>query len=96
MPELVVSRQTKTLREGKVLVDWSQNDAHKTTVNVYSLRARAAPDRLDAADLGRGPRARGAGDGPRRSRPPTSCAASTSTATSSRPVVSLVQALPGS
>jgi bifunctional non-homologous end joining protein LigD len=39
-PGLVVSRQTKTLRRGKVLVDWSQNDEHKTTVNVYSLRAR--------------------------------------------------------
>jgi bifunctional non-homologous end joining protein LigD len=43
MPELVVSRMTKRLRPGKVLVDWSQNDEHKTTVNVYSLRARARP-----------------------------------------------------
>jgi bifunctional non-homologous end joining protein LigD len=42
-PGLVVSRQTKTLRRGKVLVDWSQNDEHKTTVNVYSLRARERP-----------------------------------------------------
>jgi bifunctional non-homologous end joining protein LigD len=42
-PDLVVSRQTKTLRRGKVLVDWSQNDEHKTTVNVYSLRARERP-----------------------------------------------------
>jgi bifunctional non-homologous end joining protein LigD len=42
-PGLVVSRQTKTLRRGKVLVDWSQNDEHKTTVNVYSLRARDRP-----------------------------------------------------
>jgi bifunctional non-homologous end joining protein LigD len=42
-PKLVVSRQTKTLRRGKVLVDWSQNDEHKTTVNVYSLRARDRP-----------------------------------------------------
>ena len=33
----------KTLRKGKVLVDWSQNDEHKTTVNVYSLRARERP-----------------------------------------------------
>ncbi len=41
--KLVVSRQTKTLRRGKVLVDWSQNDEHKTTVNVYSLRARDRP-----------------------------------------------------
>jgi bifunctional non-homologous end joining protein LigD len=43
MPQLVVSRMTKRLRPGRVLVDWSQNDAHKTTVNVYSLRARARP-----------------------------------------------------
>jgi bifunctional non-homologous end joining protein LigD len=42
-PKLVVSRQTKTLRRGKVLVDWSQNDEHKTTANVYSLRARDRP-----------------------------------------------------
>jgi bifunctional non-homologous end joining protein LigD len=42
-PDLVVSRQTKALREGKVLVDWSQNDQHKTTINVYSLRARPRP-----------------------------------------------------
>ena len=43
MPELVVSRMTKRLRPGKVLVDWSQNDRHKTTVNVYSVRARERP-----------------------------------------------------
>jgi bifunctional non-homologous end joining protein LigD len=42
-PELVVSRQTKALRTGKVLIDWSQNDQHKTTVCVYSLRARERP-----------------------------------------------------
>lgn len=42
-PELVVSRMTKSLRKGKVLVDWSQNDDHKTTVCVYSLRAREQP-----------------------------------------------------
>jgi bifunctional non-homologous end joining protein LigD len=40
LPELVVSRMTKTLRAGKILVDWSQNDEHKTTVCVYSVRAR--------------------------------------------------------
>ena len=34
---------TKRLREGKVLVDWSQNDEHKTTVCAYSLRARERP-----------------------------------------------------
>ena len=40
LPDLVVSRMTRRLRVGKVLVDWSQNDAHKTTVTVYSVRAR--------------------------------------------------------
>ena len=39
-PDLVVSRMTRALRPGKVLVDWSQNNAAKTTVSVYSLRAR--------------------------------------------------------
>lgn len=42
-PGLVVSRMKKSLRVGKVLVDWSQNDAHKTTVCVWSLRARERP-----------------------------------------------------
>jgi bifunctional non-homologous end joining protein LigD len=42
-PELILSDMKKTLRKGKVLVDWSQNDEHKTTVNVYSLRARDQP-----------------------------------------------------
>ncbi|HVW31410.1 MAG TPA: ATP-dependent DNA ligase, partial [Acidimicrobiia bacterium] len=42
-PELVVSNMAKELRTGKVLIDWSQNDEHKTTVSVYSLRARPAP-----------------------------------------------------
>jgi bifunctional non-homologous end joining protein LigD len=42
-PELVVSDMKKALRKGKVLVDWSQNDEHKTTVSVYSLRAKAQP-----------------------------------------------------
>jgi len=41
--ELVVSDMKKALRTGKVLVDWSQNDEHKTTVSVYSLRARERP-----------------------------------------------------
>ena len=43
MPELVVSRMAKNLRKGKVLVDWSQNDDHKTTVTVYSVRALERP-----------------------------------------------------
>lgn len=40
---LVVSRMVKAKRSGKVLVDWSQNDEHKTTISVYSLRAAAFP-----------------------------------------------------
>ncbi|HEY1777753.1 MAG TPA: DNA ligase D [Solirubrobacteraceae bacterium] len=42
-PALAVSRMTKSLRPGKVLIDWSQNDIRKTTVCVYSLRAREQP-----------------------------------------------------
>jgi bifunctional non-homologous end joining protein LigD len=42
-PDLVVSRMTKTRRAGKVLIDWSQNDAKKTTVCAYSLRALERP-----------------------------------------------------
>jgi bifunctional non-homologous end joining protein LigD len=42
-PELVVSSMKKELRPRKVLIDWSQNDEHKTTVCVYSLRAKARP-----------------------------------------------------
>jgi bifunctional non-homologous end joining protein LigD len=41
--ELVVSDMKKQLRVGKVFVDWSQNDEHKTTISVYSLRAREHP-----------------------------------------------------
>ena len=41
--DLIVSDMKKALRVGKVLVDWSQNDDHKTTVCVYSLRAKAHP-----------------------------------------------------
>ena len=41
--DLVVSDMKKELRKGKVLVDWSQNDEHKTTIAVYSLRAREHP-----------------------------------------------------
>jgi bifunctional non-homologous end joining protein LigD len=39
----VVSEMRKSLRPGKVFVDWSQNDRHKTTVNAYSLRAMEQP-----------------------------------------------------
>ena len=41
--DLVVSKMLKELRKGKVLVDWSQNDEHKTTICVYSLRAKEEP-----------------------------------------------------
>jgi bifunctional non-homologous end joining protein LigD len=43
LPDLVTARMTKHLRPGKVLVDWSQNDEHKTTVTAYSVRARERP-----------------------------------------------------
>jgi bifunctional non-homologous end joining protein LigD len=42
-PEEVTSVMTKKLRTGKVFIDWSQNSRHKTTVAVYSLRARPTP-----------------------------------------------------
>jgi bifunctional non-homologous end joining protein LigD len=42
-PDTVVSDMKKDLRQGKVLIDWSQNDEHKTTVCVYSLRAKERP-----------------------------------------------------
>jgi bifunctional non-homologous end joining protein LigD len=42
-PESVTSKMQKDLRRGKVFVDWSQNDEHKTTVSVYSLRAKEHP-----------------------------------------------------
>jgi bifunctional non-homologous end joining protein LigD len=56
-PDPVVSQMSKAKRPGKVLIDWSQNDQHKTTVCVYSLRAKERPtvstplewDEVDAA-----------------------------------------------
>jgi bifunctional non-homologous end joining protein LigD len=42
-PGEVVSQMKKELRKGKVFVDWSQNDEHKTTIAVYALRARERP-----------------------------------------------------
>ena len=42
-PEAVVTKMLKALRKNKVLIDWSQNDDHKTTVSVYSLRATPQP-----------------------------------------------------
>jgi len=43
LPRLVVSRMTKSLRPGRVLLDWSQNHPAKTTIAPYSLRGGAAP-----------------------------------------------------
>jgi bifunctional non-homologous end joining protein LigD len=42
-PDAVVTNMQKSLRKKKVLIDWSQNDRHKTTVCVYSLRATPQP-----------------------------------------------------
>jgi len=58
-PDLIVSDMRKTLRAGKVLVDWSQNNGKKTTIAPYSLRGRHRPtaavprswDELDDGDL---------------------------------------------
>ena len=59
LPDLAVSRMTKSVRTGKVFIDWSQNNAEKTTVAPYSLRGRAEPmvaaprtwEELDDPDL---------------------------------------------
>jgi bifunctional non-homologous end joining protein LigD len=59
MPELVVSRMNKSLRGGRILIDWSQNNGSKTTIAPYSLRGReratvAAPrtwEELEDPDL---------------------------------------------
>jgi len=42
-PGLVLAKMTKSLRHGKVFLDWSQNTGSKTTIAPYSLRGRAAP-----------------------------------------------------
>lgn len=42
-PDKTVTQMAKRLRHGKVFIDWSQNDDHKTTVCVYSLRAKEQP-----------------------------------------------------
>jgi bifunctional non-homologous end joining protein LigD len=64
-PDLVVSYQQRAARERRVLIDWSQNTESKTTIGVYSLRARPEPtvstpvtwdeldDALSAAEPGR-------------------------------------------
>jgi len=62
MPDLVVSRMTKSARAGRVLVDWSQNDEHKTTVCVYSVRAMERPQVSTPVSWEEVERARAAGD----------------------------------
>ena len=60
-PKQIVSRMAKSLRRGKVFIDWSQNDEHKTTVCVYSLRATERPlvsTPLHWEEVERGSRAR--------------------------------------
>jgi len=52
-PRQVTSVMKKDLRTGKVFVDWSQNDEHKTTACVYTLRGPRAAHRLHPGDLGR-------------------------------------------
>jgi bifunctional non-homologous end joining protein LigD len=42
-PKKIVSRMSKELRKGKVFIDWSQNDEHKTTACAYTLRAKEEP-----------------------------------------------------
>jgi bifunctional non-homologous end joining protein LigD len=69
-PGDVVTIMTKSQRPGKVFIDWSQNNRHKTTVAVYSLRARPEPtvstpvtwDEVEAADRGDEPMVFEAGD----------------------------------
>ena len=52
-PELVLSKMAKNLRKGKVFVDWSQNDRHKTTVCVLFASRQGLSDRFHACRLGR-------------------------------------------
>ena len=42
-PDLIVSKMSKKLRRERVFIDWSQNHDNKTTICVYSLRAREQP-----------------------------------------------------
>ena len=81
--KLVTSVMAKKERPGKVFIDWSQNTDHKTTVCVYSLRARERPTVSDAAHLGRG--RGGRREGARVRDATTSSSASRSTATCSSP-----------
>ena len=75
----------KVEREGKVFVDWSQNHQRKTTIAVYSLRARERPTVSTPVTWEEVEAAAEQGDGsPWSSRPATCWSGSSSTATSSR------------
>jgi bifunctional non-homologous end joining protein LigD len=62
-PDLVVSKMKKVERRGKVFVDWSQNHQRKTTIAVYSLRARERPTASTPVTWEEVEAAAGAGDG---------------------------------
>ena len=86
-PAEVLSNMRRDLRAGKVLIDWSQNHAAKTTIAPYSLRALAVPSVSTPVELGGGAtgrrRRRGGAPLPRRRR----CSSGSSPwATSSRPL----------
>ena len=95
-PELVVSRMTRARRTGKVLIDWSQNDARKTTVCAYSLRASERPTASTPVEWEEVEAARDSGD-------PASLVFEADAGARARgrrgdlfgPVLSLVQDLPG-
>ena len=94
-----MSEMRKDLRPNKVFIDWSQNDEHKTTVSVYSLRPARAARRVSSTPLtwerGRGACSRTRATPPTSSSPPTRC----STALAEHgdlfaPVLDLQQELP--
>jgi bifunctional non-homologous end joining protein LigD len=62
-PDLVVHKMKKVERKGKVLVDWSQNHERKTTISVYSLRARERPTCSTPVTWEEVEQAAGSGDG---------------------------------
>jgi bifunctional non-homologous end joining protein LigD len=62
-PDQVVSKMKKVERKGKVFVDWSQNHQRKTTIAVYSLRARERPTVSTPVTWDEVERAAGSGDG---------------------------------
>jgi bifunctional non-homologous end joining protein LigD len=94
-PKLATSVMTKTLRAGRVLIDWGQNDEHKTTVSVYSLRARERPTVSTPLEWEELRAALAAGDGAALSfDAPAVLARVRERGDLFAPVLSLVQALP--